>query len=63
MRLGQKASVRLLGYANRQYNATVSKVLPSADAETQRYIVHLEVDIELERVVPGLTGEGMYHHG
>ncbi|WP_221032916.1 efflux RND transporter periplasmic adaptor subunit [Actomonas aquatica] len=55
--LGQRASVRLLGYGNQQFNATVSKVLPAADAETQRYIVHLNVDIPLDQLVPGLTGE------
>lgn len=57
LRLGQKASVRLLGYGSQQFHATVSKVLPSADAQTQRYIVHLKVDIELARLIPGLTGE------
>ena len=57
IRVGQDASIRLLGYANQQFNAVVSKVLPSADAETQRYTVHLDVDIELEKLVPGLTGE------
>ena len=35
----------------------VSKVLPSADSETQRYIVHLDVEIELAKLIPGLTGE------
>jgi RND family efflux transporter MFP subunit len=57
VRVGQDASIRLLGYANQQFNARVSKVLPSADSETQRYPVHLDVDIELEKLVPGLTGE------
>lgn len=57
IRVGQIASIRLLGYSNEQFNAVVSKVLPSADAETQRYIVHLDVEIELEKLVPGLTGE------
>lgn len=57
IRVGQPSSIRLLGYGNQQFNAEVSKVLPSADAETQRYIVHLEVDIELDKLVPGLTGE------
>lgn len=57
IRVGQSASIRLLGYSNEQFSAQVSKVLPSADAETQRYIVHLEVDIELDKLVPGLTGE------
>jgi len=57
IRVGQIASIRLLGYGNEQFNAAVSKVLPSADAETQRYIIRLDVDIELSKLVPGLTGE------
>lgn len=57
IRVGQEASIRLLGYANQQYSAVVSKVLPSADAETLRYTIHLDVDIALDKLVPGLTGE------
>lgn len=55
--LGQRASIRLLGYGTSQFNATVSKKLPAADAETQRYTVHLEVEIDPVQLVPGLTGE------
>ena len=57
IRIGQSSSIRLLGYGNEQFNAEVSKVLPSADSETQRYIVHLDVEIELAKLIPGLTGE------
>lgn len=57
IRIGQQASVRLLGYGSEQFNATVSKILPAADAQTRRYTVHLDVDIEQTRLVPGLTGE------
>lgn len=57
IRLGQQASIRLLGYGNQQFDAEVAKVLPSADSETQRYIVHLDVEIDLDKLVPGLTGE------
>ena len=57
IRVGQKASVRFLGYGNQLYGASVTKVLPTADAETQRYIVHLNVDLPQEQLVPGLTGE------
>lgn len=57
IRVGQKASVRFLGYGSQQYSATVAKVLPTADPETQRYIVHINVDIPAEKLVPGLTGE------
>lgn len=55
--IGQRASVRFLGYGDELYSATISKILPTADAETQRYIIHLEVDLPLDKLVPGLTGE------
>lgn len=57
IRVGQSATVRFLGYSGEQFAAEVAKVFPTADAETQRYIVHLNVQIPLERLVPGLTGE------
>lgn len=54
---GQKASVSFLGYGTQVFKASVIKVLPTANAETQRYIVHLDVDLPTEKLVPGLTGE------
>jgi RND family efflux transporter MFP subunit len=57
VRIGQKATVRFLGYSDKQYNARVEKILPSADPLTQRYIVHLSVDIDTRLLVPGITGE------
>ena len=54
---GQKAFVRFLVYGDWQYDATVSKILPTADPTTQRYIVHLDVKIDPEKLVPGITGE------
>ncbi len=57
IKVGQKASVRFLGYGSQLYGASVIKVLPTADAETQRYIVHLNVGIDADKLVPGLTGE------
>lgn len=57
IKVGQKVSVRFLGYGNQLYGGSVSKVLPTADADTQRYIVHLNIDLPLEKLVPGLTGE------
>lgn len=57
IRVGQKASVRFLGYGPQLYGASVAKVLPTADPETQRYIVHIDVDLPPEKLVPGLTGE------
>ncbi|AOS45008.1 Macrolide export protein MacA [Lacunisphaera limnophila] len=57
LKLGQKASVRFLGYGNKSFPATITKILPTANPETQRYTVHLAVDLEVDKLVPGLTGE------
>lgn len=58
VKVGQKASVRFLTYGADQYNAIVTKVLPSADSATQRYTIFLDVHLPEGRVlVPGLTGE------
>lgn len=57
VRVGQKASVRFLGYGPQLYGASITKVLPTADPETQRYVVHVNVDLAPEKLVPGLTGE------
>lgn len=54
---GQTATVRFLGYGAFLYKGSVSKILPTADPTTQRYVVHLTVDIAPEKLVPGLTGE------
>jgi RND family efflux transporter MFP subunit len=59
IKLGQKAIVRFLGHEDEIYDATTIKILPTAEAETQRYIVHLDVAVKgrTDLLVPGLTGE------
>ena len=57
VRLDQKATVRFTGREDARYEATVSKILPTADAETQRYPILLDVKCPIEVLVPGLTGE------
>ena len=58
IKLGQKASVRFLTFGADQYNAVITKILPSADAATQRYTVFLDIALPEGRVLlPGLTGE------
>ncbi len=57
VRVGQRAQVRFLGYGDERFEATVSKVLPTADPATQRYRIHLDVKIDRDRLKPGLTGE------
>src|SRR5690606_37334579 len=39
------------------YPARVDKILPTADPDTQRYSVFLEVEIDPEILVPGITGD------
>ncbi len=62
IKIGQSADVTFLGGAggrgaNWEYKAKVSKILPTADPDTQRYIVYLDVDIPVEDLIPGKTGE------
>jgi RND family efflux transporter MFP subunit len=58
VKVGQRSTVRFLTYGADQYNAVVTKVLPSADSATQRYTIFLDVHLPEGRVlVPGLTGE------
>lgn len=58
VRVGQKASVRFLTFGADQYDAAITKILPSADSQTQRYTVFLDVALpEGRTLVPGLTGE------
>jgi RND family efflux transporter MFP subunit len=58
IKLGQMATVRFLTFGADQYNAVISKILPSADATTQRYTVFLDLALPEGRVLlPGLTGE------
>ena len=57
IKLGQKATVRFLGRENDTYPAEVVQILPTAEADTQRYLVHLDVKCPAEVLVPGLTGE------
>jgi len=57
IRLDQKARVRFLGRENDTYDATVVKILPTAEADTQRYLIHLDVKCPVDVLVPGLTGE------
>ncbi len=57
VQVGQSATVRFLSYGRRLFQGEISRVLPSADPDTQRYTVYLEVDMPEELIVPGITGE------
>ena len=56
--VGDKATVIFLGYDSaKPFDATVTKILPTAESTTQRYVVYLDVKIPPERLKPGMTGE------
>ncbi len=56
--VGLPVNVRLAGEGNFLFHGKVTQVLPTADAETQRHTVYLELnDITLDKLVPGGTGD------
>ena len=58
IKVGQQASVHFIPYGAWVYNGTVTKILPTADPETQRHLVDLNItDIAPEKLIPGITGE------
>lgn len=57
IQVGLDSTVRLLTYGNRLFEATVYRVLPTADKENQQYTVFLDVEIDREKLLPGLSGE------
>ncbi len=57
VKIGQKANLRLLTYGTKEFGATVSRLLPTAD-ETQQFEVWLEVKADdPDQLKPGSTGE------
>lgn len=57
IRKGEEASVIFLPYGDRIFKAVVTKILPTADPDTQRHVVFLDVKIDPDQLVPGITGE------
>ncbi len=57
LEVGMPARVAFLGIEHERFDAKVAKIIPVADPTTQRFTVHLDVDIERERLDPGLTGD------
>jgi RND family efflux transporter MFP subunit len=58
--VGDKVTVIFLSSGSaHQYNGTVSKLLPTLEAATQRYVVYLDVQVPPDQLQlkPGMTGE------
>lgn len=56
VKLGQPARLRLLTYGTQNYEAVVSKLLPTAD-DAQRFTVFLDVKVDPAKLFPNSTGE------
>jgi len=54
---GQSAVVTFIPYGNYIFNGKITQILPTTDPDTQRHLIHLEVDIPVEKLVPGINGE------
>jgi RND family efflux transporter MFP subunit len=57
VKIGDRAKVRLLSFPDEQFDATVLRMVPIADPDTQRYTVHLDVAADLEKLIPYSQGE------
>lgn len=57
VRTGLPVQVQFVGYGGRQFAGKVERVLPSADERTKRYTAFLDLEIDRELLVPGLSGE------
>ena len=55
---GEEANVTFLPYGDQEFPGTIAKILPTADPETQRHIVHINVKMDAAHPLhPGDNGE------
>jgi RND family efflux transporter MFP subunit len=54
---GLPVRVQFLGYYGQLFKGTVERVLPTSDEKTKRYTAFLGLEIPVEQLIPGLTGE------
>jgi len=57
VKVGMKAILQMYAYRNRQFNSSVTSIVPAADPETQRYTVLLDLENPPENLLAGMTGE------
>ncbi|GAB4244150.1 MAG: macrolide transporter subunit MacA [Candidatus Methylacidiphilales bacterium] len=57
LRTGMKATVKLYSYPAEEFIATLTSILPTGDASTQRYTVILSFDNPPPNLMAGMTGE------
>ncbi len=54
---GLPVVVYFLGHYGKRFTGKVERILPGADEKTKRYTAFLSIDIPVEQLAPGLTGE------
>ncbi len=57
VKAGMKAVLQMYAYRTRQFNASVTSIVPAADPDTQRYTVLLDLQNPPENLLAGMTGE------
>lgn len=57
VKIGMGATLQVYAFRTRQFNATVTAILPAADPDTQRYTIVLELENPPENLLAGMTGE------
>jgi len=56
--VGEDANVTFLPWGNLEFDGKIAKILPTADPETQRHLVHIDVKMDAQHIlVPGINGE------
>ena len=51
------ARVRLYSYGNQIFQGKVTQILPTADPATQEYTIYLELDMQGQPLISGMSGE------
>lgn len=51
------ARVRLYSYGNQIFHGKVTQILPTADPATQEYTIYLDIDMQGQPLISGMSGE------
>ncbi|HEX8279882.1 MAG TPA: efflux RND transporter periplasmic adaptor subunit, partial [Chthoniobacterales bacterium] len=57
VKIGMDAKLQVYAFRSRQFTARVTAIIPTADPETQRYTIVLELQDAPENLLAGMTGE------
>ena len=57
VKVGMPAILQMYAYRTRQFKASVTSIVPTADPDTQRYTVLLDLQNPPENLLAGMTGE------